>query len=176
MSYEGLCLGNMYFLLYRGILLKDLVAIDTQGKDYIDSSQHLNLNKYKLLWTTLSAIRRAQMCMATFSVDADHVRILQVSVSIWNISCDYGDLLLALCTGCFVLCQVAINQSNMNDNALEELSWAREPRQKGGNKESITTTHVDDLPKFSEWAAGRQSSLDIDTLNKHVKQMVGVSP
>ena len=61
----------------------------------------------------------------------------------------------------------------MNDNALEELSWAREPRHKGSGKES--DAHENILPKFSEWAAGRQSSLDIDTLSKHVKQMVEVS-
>ncbi len=67
---------------------------------------------------------------------------------------------------------MATNQSNMNDNAMEELSLAREPRQRGGAKESVS--HVDTLPKFSEWAAGRQSSLDTDTLNKHVKLMVGV--
>ena len=34
---------------------------------------------------------------------------------------------------------------------------------------------ADELPKFSEWAAGRQASLDTDTLSKHVKQMVDVS-
>ena len=58
----------------------------------------------------------------------------------------------------------------MNDNALEELSLAREPRQKG--KE--TARHEDSLPKFSEWATGRKSGVDTDTLNKHVKQMVEV--
>lgn len=61
----------------------------------------------------------------------------------------------------------------MDDNALEELSLAREPRQRGSSKDSMA--HVDSLPKFSEWAAGRQSSLDTDILNKHVKQMVEVS-
>lgn len=69
--------------------------------------------------------------------------------------------------------QVAINQSNMNDNALEELSWAREPRQKGTGREP--EVRENNLPKFSEWAAGRQSSLDTETLSKHVKQMVEVS-
>ena len=67
--------------------------------------------------------------------------------------------------------QVATSQINMNDNALEELSLAREPRQRGNAKDSVA--HVNTLPKFSEWAAGRQSTLDTDTLNKHVKQMVG---
>ena len=69
--------------------------------------------------------------------------------------------------------QVATSQINMNDNALEELSLAREPRQRGNSKDSVAL--VDTLPKFSEWAAGRQSTLDTDTLNKHVKQMVEVS-
>ena len=60
----------------------------------------------------------------------------------------------------------------MNDNALEELSLAREPRLRGNSKEA--TTLVDALPKFSEWATGRKSGVDTDTLNKHVKQMVEV--
>ena len=68
--------------------------------------------------------------------------------------------------------QLAINQSNMNDNALEELSLAREPRQKGNSKDTVAREN--NLPKFSEWAAGRQSILDINTLSKHVKQMVEV--
>ena len=70
--------------------------------------------------------------------------------------------------------QAAVNQSNMDDDALEELSFAREPR----SRETTTLTRasiVDQLPKFSEWAAGRQSSLDADTVSKHVRQMVDVS-
>ena len=62
----------------------------------------------------------------------------------------------------------------MDDDALEELSFAREPR----SRETTTLTRasiVDQLPKFSEWAAGRQSSLDADTVSKHVRQMVDVS-
>ncbi len=69
--------------------------------------------------------------------------------------------------------QAAVNQANMDDDALEELSVSREPRSRDSN--SITRSVVDQLPKFSEWAAGRQGSLDGDTLSKHVRQMVDVS-
>ena len=68
--------------------------------------------------------------------------------------------------------QAAINQSHMSDDALEELSEAREPRQ----RDSISIKSTDtDLPKFSSWAAGNQSQLDTDVLTKHVRQMVDVS-
>lgn len=62
---------------HRGILLKDLVAIDAQGKDY-GSDQRINLPKYRLLWTTLSGIRAAQMVRTSLTVDTDHMRILRV--------------------------------------------------------------------------------------------------
>ncbi len=62
----------------------------------------------------------------------------------------------------------------MSDNSLEELSWAREPRT-GTNRDKTLESAVEaNLPKFSEWAAGRQSSLDTDTLSQHVTQMVDV--
>lgn len=142
------------------------MAIDAQGKDYLPS-RHLNMTKYKLLWTTLSAIRTAQKCVLTLSMDTDHMRILRVS-RYTRTHCHMIHTYIHT-----YIPQVAINQSNMNDNALEELSWAREPRQKGPHKESVT--RIDNLPKFSEWAAGRHSCLDTDTINKHVKQMVEVS-
>lgn len=124
-----------------GILLKDLVAIDAQGKDYV-SGQLLNMPKYRLLWSTMSLLNMAQAGRVGFTVDGDHMRILRV----------------------------AISQTTMNDNSLEELSLAREPRYRGTSKE--TTARVDSLPKFSEWATGRKSGVDTGTLNKHVKQMV----
>ena len=76
----------VFYFLRRGIVLKDLVAIDAQGKDYL-SSEQLNLSKYKLLWTTLSNIHSAQKRMATFQVDTDHMRILRVSTCI-NCGCN----------------------------------------------------------------------------------------
>ena len=71
-------LTNLTLSSCRGILLKDLVAIDAQGKDY-GSDQRINLPKYRLLWSTLSNIRAAQMCNTTLTVDTDHMRILRVS-------------------------------------------------------------------------------------------------
>ena len=62
----------------RGIVLKDLVAIDSQGKDFI-SAEHLNLAKYRLLWTTLCNINSAQKRMDSLQGDTDHMRILRVS-------------------------------------------------------------------------------------------------
>ena len=53
------------------------MAIDAQGKDYA-SDQQLNIAKYRLLWTTLSSIRTAQMSNGGFTVDTDHMRILRV--------------------------------------------------------------------------------------------------
>ncbi|XP_064394333.1 RAS guanyl-releasing protein 2-A-like [Halichondria panicea] len=126
-----------------GILLKDLVAVDSQSKDYSDSSLGVvNINKYRLLWTLLSAMKQAQLTTPKTPPDVEHMRILRA----------------------------AVNQANMDDDALEELSVSREPRSRDSN--SITRSVVDQLPKFSEWAAGRQGSLDGDTLSKHVRQMV----
>ena len=60
----------------------------------------------------------------------------------------------------------------MNDEALEELSLSREPRQRGASTSGKSLEA--DLPKFSAWAAGRESSLETATLTKHVRQMVDV--
>lgn len=126
-----------------GIVLKDLVAIDTQTKDLVDPAQQtINMNKYRLLSTSLSAIRQAQLSPPKVSSDLDRIRIMRA----------------------------AINQSSMDDDALEELSLAREPRQRDSS--SAGTNLEADLPKFSEWAAGRQSTLEVETLTKHVKLMV----
>ena len=72
------------------------------------------------------------------------------------------------------LTQAAINQSYMNDDALEELSLAREPRHRDSSAMN-TLKSVPELPKFSEWASGRSSSLDTHNIKKNVKQMVDVS-
>ena len=69
--------------------------------------------------------------------------------------------------------QAAIAQSNLGDEALEELSEAREPRQRGGRTLGRVSPHSD-LPKFSTWAEGEQPQLDSVTISKHVKQMVDV--
>lgn len=87
----------MYLADFRGILLKDLVAIDAQGKDY-SPDQRINMNKYRLLWTTLSGIRAAQMCSTgSLTVDTDHMRILRVSHSDKPIS--LGEFVLSLPPG-----------------------------------------------------------------------------
>ncbi len=70
------------------------------------------------------------------------------------------------------LLQAAINQScDLNDDALEELSVAREPRQ----RDSVSVNSEADLPTFQEWCEGSAPQLDTDSLQKHVKQMVDVS-
>ena len=64
---------------HRGIVLKDLVAIDSQAKDYSDPSQQLmNMTKYRLLWNILSSIRQAQLTPPDGPPDIDHMRILRV--------------------------------------------------------------------------------------------------
>lgn len=67
-------------LCHSGILLKDLVAVDSQSKDYSDSSLGMvNMNKYKLLWTILSTMRHAQLTPPKTPPDIEHMRILRVS-------------------------------------------------------------------------------------------------
>lgn len=56
---------------------------------------------------------------------------------------------------------------------MEELSEAREPRQRAGRPVG-GVSHQSNLPKFSSWAEGEQPQLDSVTLTKHVKQMVDV--
>ena len=69
--------------------------------------------------------------------------------------------------------QAAIGQSHLTDEALEELSEAREPRQRAGRPVGGVPAQ-NALPKFSTWAEGEQTQLDSVTLSKHVKQMVDV--
>lgn len=69
--------------------------------------------------------------------------------------------------------QAAIGQSHLTDEALEELSESREPRQRAGRSVGGVSP-LNDLPKFSTWAEGEQPQLDSITLSKHVKQMVDV--
>ena len=76
---------------------------------------------------------------------------------------------------CFLamVLQAAISQSHLTDEALEELSEAREPRQRAGRSVGGVPPESN-LPKFSSWAGGEQPQLDSVTLTKHVKQMVDV--
>ena len=68
--------------------------------------------------------------------------------------------------------QAAISQvHDMDDDALDELSLAREPRQ----RDSVSVKSEADLPTFQEWCEGTAPQLDTDSLQKHVKQMVDVS-
>lgn len=136
-------LASSFHIPVLGIVLKDLVAIDSQAKDMLDPvRQIININKYQLLCTALSAIRLAQLTPPKFPPYLDRMRIMRA----------------------------AINQTNMNDEALEELSLSREPRQRGASTSGKSLEA--DLPKFSAWAAGRESSLETATLTKHVRQMV----
>ena len=68
---------------FRGIVLKDLVAIDTQTKDLVDPAQQtINMNKYRLLSTSLSAIRQAQLSPPKVSSDLDRIRIMRVRAAL----------------------------------------------------------------------------------------------
>ena len=52
----------MFILFVRGILLKDLVAVDGQAKDYVNKEEkYVNTNKYKKLWQHLSRLRQYQV-------------------------------------------------------------------------------------------------------------------
>ena len=71
----------MYFCIHcSGIVLKDLVAIDAQAKDYSSSSEQLvNMGKYRMLWNQLKVLRRTQLTSPAIQVDLDHMRILRVT-------------------------------------------------------------------------------------------------
>ncbi len=48
--------------MYSGILLKDLVAVDGQSKDYTNKEhKYVNMGKYKKLWQHLSRARQYQV-------------------------------------------------------------------------------------------------------------------
>ena len=68
--------------------------------------------------------------------------------------------------------QAAISQSQMDDDALEELSFTREPKQKDAVNNGVKPES--DLPKFSEWVSGQATQLDTQTITSHVKLMVDV--
>ena len=63
----------------RGIVLKDLVAIDAQAKDYSGSEQLVNIGKYRMLWNQLTVLRRTQLTSPAIHIDLDHMRILRVT-------------------------------------------------------------------------------------------------
>lgn len=134
-------LDGAFHIPVLGIMLKDLVAIDAQAKDIMNPvHETLNMAKYRKLWGVLSNIRASQLKPPDTVPDLDKMRVLRA----------------------------AINQSHMEDDALDELSESREPRQ----RDSASLTSEADLPSFSSWAAGQNPHVDTDTLTKNVKQMV----
>ena len=66
---------------YSGIVLKDLVAIDAQAKDYSSGTEQqlVNMGKYRMLWNQLTVLRRTQLTSPAIQVDLDHMRILRVT-------------------------------------------------------------------------------------------------
>lgn len=55
------CWSSLYFIC-RGILLKDLVAVDGQTKDFSDKDKGiLSLAKYRKLWQQLSRLHQYQV-------------------------------------------------------------------------------------------------------------------
>jgi Ca2+-binding EF-hand superfamily protein len=137
-------LTGAFHIPVLGIVLKDLVAIDIQAKDMVNPAQALvNMNKYRNLWRVFSGIRTSQTMPPLLTPNLDRMRVLRA----------------------------AIGQSHLTDEALEELSEAREPRQRAGRLVSGVPAQ-NALPKFSTWAEGEQTQLDSVTLSKHVKQMV----
>lgn len=139
-------LNGAFHIPVLGIVLKDLVAIDAQAKDYSSGTEQqlINMGKYRMLWNQLTVLRKTQMTSPAIQVDLDHMRILRA----------------------------AIGNSGRTDDELEHLSMVIEPRQRDSASLNSSKTEEQVLPKFSEWAAGRQTSLDTNTLSKHVKQMV----
>lgn len=137
-------LDGAFHIPMLGVVLKDLVAIDIQAKDFVNPGQGLlNMNKYRNLWRVFNGIRSGQITPPLLTPNLDRMRVLRA----------------------------AIGQSHLTDEALEELSEAREPRQRAGRPVGGVSTQSN-LPKFSSWAEGEQPQLDSVTLTKHVKQMV----
>lgn len=134
-------LNGGFHIPVLGIVLKDLVALDAAAKDLANSQEGtLNMAKYRKLWEMLWAIRRCQVTPPSTPVDRDRMRVLRA----------------------------AVNQSHMSDDALDELSEAREPRQ----RDTLSLKSETDLPKFSDWAAGHTHHQDMESLTKNVRQMV----
>jgi RAS guanyl-releasing protein 3 len=134
-------LDKIFHMPMLSIVLKDLVAIDSQAKDHVNPAQGLlNMNKYRNLWRVFCGIRSSQITPPLLTPNLDRMRVLRA----------------------------AIGQSNLTEEALEELSEAREPRQRAG----VGMSRVTNLPKFATWAGGEQPQLDSVTISKHVKQMV----
>eukprot|EP00731_Ephydatia_muelleri_P022221 Em0014g812a len=126
-----------------GIALKDMVAVDTQARDFTNTgSTAINMVKYRKLSTILSGTRRQQLTAPAIQPEMDHLRIIRA----------------------------AISQSQMDDDALEELSFTREPKQKDAVNNGVKPES--DLPKFSEWVSGQATQLDTQTITSHVKLMV----
>ena len=67
--------------MHRGILLKDLVAIDIQSKDMLNPGQGLlNMNKYRNLWRVFSGVRAAQVIPPLLTPNLDRMTVLRVGV------------------------------------------------------------------------------------------------
>lgn len=126
-----------------GILMKDLVAVDGQLKNYTDKEKTLlSMSKYKKLWQQLSKLRQYQIIPPHFVPNNEFMSVFRA----------------------------AVTQSHMSDDALEELSQIREPPV--GDNKSSPTRKESKLAKFADWASGNMPQLDVDTLKKHVAKMV----
>ena len=65
----------------RSVVLKDLVAIDSQAKDHVNPAQGLlNMNKYRNLWRVFCGIRSSQITPPLLTPNLDRMRVLRVSV------------------------------------------------------------------------------------------------
>ncbi|XP_003385782.2 PREDICTED: ras guanyl-releasing protein 3-like [Amphimedon queenslandica] len=127
-----------------GILLKDLVAVNGQSKDYSDKSAGLiSMSKYRKLWQQLSRLHQYQVTAPALTPDTERISVFRA----------------------------AITQSEMTDDALDELSMIREPPVADG-KGGSPTRKESKLPKFADWAQGNMPQLDADAVKKHVAKMV----
>ena len=76
-------------------MLKDLIAVDGQAKDYLDKEHTLiNMSKYQKLCAHLTRIRQYQVTAPAFPPD----------------------------TECMTILRAAVTQNQMSDDALDELS------------------------------------------------------
>lgn len=76
-------------------MLKDLIAVDGQSKDYLDREHaFINMSKYQKLCAHLTRIREYQVTSPAFPPD----------------------------TECMTILRAAVTQNQMSDDALDELS------------------------------------------------------
>ena len=162
--WEDQCAFSAYFC--RGIVLKDLIAVDGQAKDYLDKEHTLiNMSKYQKLCAHLTRIRQYQVTAPAFPprhwvhdhpASSCHTEPNVRRRFRWTITGVWLGSVHSLC-----VCSLS--------------SFFLQTREPPVHNPSSPTRRENRLPKFSAWVSGSMPQLDASTLKKHVAKMVDVS-